>query len=71
VTNIGVRPTFEFKAVPPRVEAHLLDFNQDIYGTELQLEFVSRLRDEQRFPDIDTLVAQIQTDIQQARQILA
>ena len=32
VTNIGVRPTFETKPVPPRVEAHLLDFDQDIYG---------------------------------------
>ncbi|MBN1667254.1 MAG: bifunctional riboflavin kinase/FAD synthetase [Anaerolineales bacterium] len=71
VTNIGVRPTFEFKAVPPRVETHLLDFNQDIYGAELQLEFIQRLRDEQRFPDINTLVTQIRADIQQARQILA
>lgn len=71
VTNIGVRPTFEFKAVPPRVEVHILDFDQDIYGEEVQLEFVSRLRDEQRFSTITALVEQIQTDIHQAREILS
>ncbi len=71
VTNIGVRPTFEFKPVPPRVEAHLLDFDENIYGEVLQLEFLHRLRGEQRFPDIDALVSQIQTDVKQARQMLA
>ena len=71
VTNIGVRPTFEFQPVPPRVEAHLLDFDDDIYGEKLSIEFLKRLRGEQRFPDIDALVTQIQTDVQQARQMLA
>ena len=70
VTNIGVRPTFETSPVPPRVEAHLLDFDEDIYGESLRLSFLQRLRGEQRFADIAALVSQIQTDVQQARQIL-
>ena len=71
VTNIGVRPTFEFQSVPPRVEAHLLDFEGDIYGEPLRLEFLSRLRGEQRFPNVEALVAQIRLDSQKARQMLA
>jgi len=71
VTNIGVRPTFEHQPVPPRVEAHLLDFEQDIYGEAFQLEFVSRLRDEKRFESIDGLVTQLHEDVRQARLILA
>lgn len=70
VTNIGVRPTFENEPVPPRVEAHLLDFDGDIYGHEISLEFISRLRDEQRFSDIQSLLQQIHTDIDHAREIL-
>jgi riboflavin kinase/FMN adenylyltransferase len=71
VTNIGVRPTFESIPVPPRVETHLLDFDDDIYGEIVYLEFVSRLRDEARFPSIDALVAQIHQDTKQARNILS
>jgi riboflavin kinase/FMN adenylyltransferase len=71
VTNIGVRPTFEASPVPPRVESHLLDFDQDIYGEKLQLEFVSRLRGEQRFASASELIAQIQGDVRAARRILA
>lgn len=70
VTNVGVRPTFESEPVPPRVETHLLDFKGDLYGKELRLNFLKRLRDEQRFPHIQALVAQIQTDIQTARMVL-
>jgi riboflavin kinase/FMN adenylyltransferase len=49
------------------VEAHLLDFDGDIYGQELTLEFVSRLRDEQKFPGLEALVEQIQSDIATVR----
>lgn len=70
VTNIGVRPTFEFQPVPPRVEAHLLDFDQDIYGESLRLEFISRIRGEIRFPNVETLIKQIHQDSQEARKIL-
>ena len=71
VTNVGVRPTFETQPVPPRVETHLLDFKGDLYGEELHLNFLRRLRDEQRFPDIQALVEQIHSDILTARQVLS
>jgi riboflavin kinase/FMN adenylyltransferase len=71
VTNIGVRPTFEAHPVPPRVETHLLDFHGDLYSKSLTLEFITRLRGEQRFASSDELVAQIHNDVKAARQILA
>jgi riboflavin kinase/FMN adenylyltransferase len=71
VTNVGVRPTFETQPVPPRVETHLLDFKADLYGKEMRLSFLARLRDEQRFPDFHALVAQIKSDILAARQWLS
>ena len=72
VTNLGVRPTVE--GVQRRLETHLLDFppsdhTGDLYGQPLTLQFVARLRDEQRFSSIDALVAQIHLDIEQARQL--
>jgi riboflavin kinase/FMN adenylyltransferase len=70
VINIGLRPTFEASPVPIRLEAHLLDFNQDLYGRIVRIEFVERLRNEQRFPSVDALLAQIQEDIRSARGIL-
>ena len=71
VTNIGVRPTFESVPVPPRVEAHILDFHDDLYGETLELEFINRLRGEQRFASVDDLITQINSDILTARKILA
>lgn len=69
VTNIGVRPTFEQTKVPT-IEAHLLDFGGDLYGKDLALAFVARLRPEKKFNGVDALVAQIKADIEQARRIL-
>lgn len=71
VTNVGFRPTFENQPPTPRVEAHLLDFDQDLYGQNLDLTFNARLRDEQRFPGVEALVRQIHEDIERARTILA
>jgi riboflavin kinase / FMN adenylyltransferase len=71
VTNIGVRPTFEKDGVLPSVETHLLDFNADLYGRSLRLEFWHRLRDEQRFSDFQALVNQIQYDISRTREMLS
>jgi riboflavin kinase/FMN adenylyltransferase len=68
VANIGIRPTFGLKE--RIVEAHLLDVDLDLYGKYMTLEFLSHLRNEQRFSGIDTLKAQIATDVQNARQIL-
>jgi riboflavin kinase/FMN adenylyltransferase len=70
VTNIGIRPTFDDGEHTPIVEAHLLDYEGDLYGQELRLGFVDRLRDERRFPGPEALVEQIQRDIRRARKIL-
>jgi riboflavin kinase/FMN adenylyltransferase len=70
VTNVGVRPTFETQPVLPRVEAHLLDYNSDLYGREVQLDFIARLRDEMRFASVQELVEQIHTDIVRGREVL-
>jgi riboflavin kinase/FMN adenylyltransferase len=71
VTNIGIRPTFETGPVPPRVEAHLLDFDQDLYGETIALDFITFLREEQRFSGIEELIQQVNRDILKARQVLA
>ncbi len=70
VTNIGVRPTFKSRTVTQRVETHILDFNGDIYGQNVLLDFHSYIRSEQRFKDVDALVQQIQRDITTSRKIL-
>lgn len=70
VANIGFRPTFENTPVQPRVEAHILDFREDLYGKEVSLDFVQRLRDERKFNSAEELVTQINQDILRAREIL-
>ncbi len=69
VANVGRRPTFD--GVGIRVEAHLLDFRGDLYGSPLRLAFESRLRAEMRFPNAAALVARIGEDIAEARAILS
>jgi riboflavin kinase/FMN adenylyltransferase len=64
-TNVGFRPTVNGHSL--NVEAHLLDFDGDIYGQELTLEFISRIRDEQKFPGLEALVGQIHVDIATVR----
>lgn len=70
VANIGYRPTFESAQVQPRVEAHLLDFKENLYSETISLDFVKRLRDERRFESAEDLVTQIHQDIATAREIL-
>ncbi len=70
VTNVGVRPTFDNQSILPQVETHLLDYNRDLYGRHIDLDFIERLRDEQRFPNVNALVEQIHADIALARQHL-
>ncbi len=60
ITNIGTRPTFDHH--PVVVEAHLLEFDEDIYGVKLTLDFLHRLRAEQKFPSALALVAQLEQD---------
>jgi riboflavin kinase/FMN adenylyltransferase len=71
VVNIGIRPTFEEAVDGPVIEAHLLDFERDLYGFELILHFVDRLRDEQKFPNPAALLNQIEQDIQAAKSVLS
>ena len=67
-TNVGVRPTFgENERI---VEAFLLDFDGDLYGKDITLEFVGRLRDELRFESAEALVTQMHVDVEQARETL-
>ncbi len=65
-TSIGVRPTFEGDE-KPTVEAFILDFDGDVYGEELRIELLERLRGEERFESADELVVQMHKDIEQTR----
>jgi riboflavin kinase/FMN adenylyltransferase len=67
--NVGVRPTFK-TGRGLLVEAFLLDFDRDIYGAELQLRFVQRLRGERRFDSVEALIEQMDRDVLQTRQVL-
>ncbi len=70
VTNIGMRPTFD-DGGGLSIECHIIDFDDDIYGTNLRVEFVERLRGERKFDGIAALVEQIGKDRDAARELLA
>ncbi|MEN6482114.1 MAG: bifunctional riboflavin kinase/FAD synthetase [Anaerolineaceae bacterium] len=70
VTNVGIRPTFEHTQVPPRIETHLLDYHGDVYEKELQVDFVSHIRDEKKFDGVNGLINQIENDKKVAREVL-
>lgn len=72
VTNIGIRPTFSSESTyfPLCIECHLLDSNLDLYGQEIEIRFVTRLREERKFAGIAELKAQIVEDIRCAREVL-
>jgi riboflavin kinase/FMN adenylyltransferase len=67
-TNIGIRPTFG--EGEKTVETHLLNYKGDLYGKDIRLEFVQKLRDEQRFPSSEELKAQIEKDVREVEAIL-
>jgi riboflavin kinase/FMN adenylyltransferase len=69
VANVGVRPTFD--SGQRTVETHILDFSGDVYGCDLVVEFVARLRGERRFESVEALIAQIAEDTEEARRLLA
>jgi riboflavin kinase / FMN adenylyltransferase len=69
VTNVGNRPTFDGQGVT--VEAHLLDFDRDIYGQSLTFTFEKRLRPEMKFNGIESLIAQIRADADSGRAALS
>jgi len=68
ITNIGYRPTFGSSRL--LIETHIFDFNADIYGKRLRIEFVERIRDEKRFESVDALVAEIRADVEKVTDIL-
>jgi riboflavin kinase / FMN adenylyltransferase len=70
VTNVGVRPTFG-DSTETTVETHLLDYSGDLYGRDVRLGFVQRLRDERRFEDVDALKLQIEADVRRAERLFA
>ena len=66
ITNVGIKPTIgDNKRV---IETHIFDFNNDIYGREIKVEFIKKLRDEMKFPSVDALAEQIQNDCKAARE---
>lgn len=69
VASLGVRPTFE-TAGDRLLEVHLFDFSGEIYGSHLHVDFMERLRGELRFERVEDLVAQMESDARQARQVL-
>lgn len=69
-TSVGFNPTFTPERQIQSVEAYLLDFERDIYGEELKLEFVTRLRNEEKYTSIEALIEQIGKDVIHTREIL-
>jgi riboflavin kinase / FMN adenylyltransferase len=71
VVNLGYRPTVSSSITERVLEIHLLDFERDIYGKDLELRFIRYLRPEKKFENVDALVRQIERDVQQARELCA
>lgn len=69
VASVGTRPTFD--GAKQILEVHIFDFDEDIYGRYIHVDFIERLRDERRFASADALVEQMHRDSQQARDVLA
>lgn len=69
VSSLGTRPTVA--GTEPLLEAHLFDFDGDLYGRRIKVEFVAKLRDEVKFSSLDALVAQMDLDATQARDVLS
>ena len=68
--NVGTRPTFESTDHRSHVEAHILDYSGDLYNHNVKLDFVEKLRGEQRFESVGELIKQIYADIEQTRKII-
>jgi riboflavin kinase/FMN adenylyltransferase len=68
-TNVGIRPQFN-TGRGELIEAYVLDFDADLYGQELAIEFVQRLRGERRFPGVEALLEQMARDVEATRRLL-
>lgn len=71
VASLGKRPTVKGADAVPVLEVHLFDFAADIYGRRVRVDFLHKLRDEAKYPDLDSLVAQIRRDVDNAKHFLA
>lgn len=70
VINVGYSPTFHDESAPTKVEFHVFDFDDDLYGKEMEVEFVEFVRGEIKFDSVDELILEIQNDIARCRKIL-
>jgi riboflavin kinase/FMN adenylyltransferase len=70
VASLGRRPTVKGADAVPVLEVHLFDFSTEIYGRRVRVDFLHKLRDEEKYPDLDCLVAQIRRDVDNAKQFL-
>ena len=68
VVNVGVRPTFSSGELA--IEAHIIDFVGDLYGKTLRIRTVRKLREERRFPNLETLIKQLERDVETAREVI-
>ena len=70
VASLGVRPTIKTTTAAPVLEVHLFDFDTQLYGRRIRVNFLHKLRDEAKFPDLPSLIAQIGRDVDEAKQFL-
>jgi len=68
--NIGVRPTIDAN-LARTIEVNIFDFDQEIYGQEIKIEFISKVREEQKFESLDKLIQQLKNDEDYCRSIIA
>ncbi|MHB8914457.1 MAG: bifunctional riboflavin kinase/FAD synthetase [Thiobacillus sp.] len=70
VASLGVRPTIKGAGAAPVLEVHIFDFNDEIYGHRVRVDFLHKLRDEAKYPDLPSLVAQISRDVDNAKHFM-
>ena len=68
MANVGFKPTFEEDAEKPTVEVYIFDYNGDLYGEDLRVEWHTFIREETKFNGVDHLVAQLQDDEKRIRE---
>lgn len=71
LTNIGVRPTVNSNLQDISIETHILDFNENIYGYDIQIEFLSKIREEKKFKSVEELKKQVLDDIQYTKKLIS
>ena len=68
-TSIGIRPTFGL--TQRLVEVYVMDFSDDLYGKTIDVEFIKKVRDQEKFDGLEALITQIRRDVEDCRQVLA